>query len=112
MFEEEKSYWKHFIEQISEQSRKGGKGAYICPLCHSGEGRNRTGAFHIYDEIQWKCFSCDRGGDIFDLIGYVEGIDKFKDQLKRVRELFNLSTECDELKNQRSDIWIPMLFFL
>lgn len=103
MFEEEKSYLKAYIDQISEPSRKGGKGAYICPLCHSGEGRNRTGAFHIYDEIQWKCFSCDRGGDIFDLIGYVEGIDKFKDQLKRVRELFNLSTECDELKNQRSE---------
>lgn len=103
MFEEEKSYLKAYIEQISEPSRKGGKGAYICPLCHSGEGRNRTGAFHIYDEIQWKCFSCDRGGDIFDLIGYVEGLVKFKDQLKRVRELFNLSTECDELKNQRTE---------
>ena len=71
MFEEEKSYLKVYIDQISEPSRKGGKGAYICPLCHSGEGRNRTGAFHIYDETQWKCFSCDRGGDIFDLIGYV-----------------------------------------
>ena len=47
MFEEEKSYLKAYIEQISESSRKGGKGAYICPLCHSGEGRNRTGAFHI-----------------------------------------------------------------
>lgn len=103
MFEEEKSYLKAYIEQISEQSRKGGKGAYICPVCHSGEGRNRTGAFHIYDEIQWKCFSCDRGGDIFDLIGYVEDIDKFKDQLKRVRELFNLSTECDEFKNHRTE---------
>lgn len=103
MFEEEKSYLKAYIEQISESSRKGGKGAYICPLCHSGEGRNRTGAFHIYAETQWKCFSCDRGGDIFDLIGYVEGIDKFKDQLKRVRELFNLSTECDEFKDQRTE---------
>ena len=103
MFEEEKSYLKAFIEQISEQSRKGGKGAYICPLCHSGEGRNRTGAFHIYDEIQWKCFSCDRGGDIFDLIGYVEGLVKFKDQLKRVRELFNLSTECDGFNYQKSE---------
>lgn len=32
MFEEEKSYLKAYIEQISESSRKGGKGAYICPL--------------------------------------------------------------------------------
>ena len=71
------------------------------PLCHSGEGRNRTGCFPYLRWNQWKCFSCDRGGDIFDLIGYVEGIDKFKDQLKRVRELFNLSTECDEFKDQR-----------
>ena len=31
MFEEEKSYLKAYIEQISESSRKGGKGAYICP---------------------------------------------------------------------------------
>ncbi len=48
----------------------------------------------------------------FDLIGYVEGIDKFKDQLKRVRELFNLSTECDEFNHQRTECLNSMLSFL
>ncbi len=48
----------------------------------------------------------------FDLIGYVEGIDKFKDQLKRVRELFNLSTECDEFMNQRTECLNLNVIFL
>ena len=45
MLEVEKSYLTAYVDQISEPSRKGGKGAYICPLCHSGEGRNRSGAY-------------------------------------------------------------------
>ncbi len=79
MFEEEKSYLKAYIEQISESSRKGGKGAYICPLCHSGEGKKQNWSkLFIFTETQWKCFSLViECGDIFDLIGYVEGIDKF-----------------------------------
>ena len=44
------------------------RGFYICPLCGSGTGRNGTAAFSINpDKIHWKCFSCNRSGDIFDL---------------------------------------------
>lgn len=51
---------------------------YICP-CGSGKGKNRTPAFSLYKdngELKWKCQSCQRGGDIFDLAAYVEGIDE------------------------------------
>ena len=43
---------------------------YVCPLCHSGEGKKGTPAFNIVpdtNESQWKCHSCGESGDIIDL---------------------------------------------
>lgn len=34
-----------------------------------------TAAFHI-NGTRYKCFSCDAGGDIFDLVGHMEGLPK------------------------------------
>lgn len=50
---------------------------YICPSCNSGKGPKGTPAFSVYgnDKSQWKCFSCQKGGDVFDLAAIVEGID-------------------------------------
>jgi len=66
---------------------------YVCPLCHSGEGHNGTGAFSIKDGTTWKCFSCNEGGDIFDLIGKYEGIADHSEQLKRAGELFGVTID-------------------
>lgn len=53
---------------------------YICPVCGSGKGPHRSSAFSIYGDggrkDKWRCFSCNNGGDVFDLAGYVEGIDQ------------------------------------
>ena len=63
-----KSFLRDYIESVTHKSKGG---LYICPLCGSGEGANHTGALSIEKDGQrWKCFSCQRGGDIFDL--YVE----------------------------------------
>ena len=69
-------------------SKRAGRNMFICPFCGSGDGRNKTGAFSITpDGSAFKCFSCGKTGDIFSLIGQVENIASFSDQLNRAAEL-------------------------
>ena len=89
--EQLKSQLTRYVESITERSK--GANMYICPLCHSGSGRSRTGAFSIYQEgTRWKCFSCGKEGDIFDLIGEHENIPDYTEQARRAGELCNIST--------------------
>ena len=91
-----------YVESITDHSAKGNRKAYVCPLCGSGTGRNKTGAFTITpDGHSWKCFACDRGGDTLDLIGYVEDISDYKTKIARAGTLFNLDIEAPaEYQNQ------------
>ena len=91
-----------YVESITDHSAKGNRKAYVCPLCGSGTGRNKTGAFTITkDGLKWKCFACDRGGDTLDLIGYLEDIDDYSAKVTRAAELFNLDIEAPaEYQNQ------------
>ena len=91
-----------YVESITDHSAKGNRKAYVCPLCGSGTGRNKTGAFTITpDGHSWKCFACDKGGDTLDLIGYVEDISDYKTKIARAAELFNLDIEAPaEYQNQ------------
>ena len=91
-----------YVESITDHSAKGNRKAYVCPICGSGTGRNKTGAFTITkDGLKWKCFACDRGGDTVDLIGYVEDISDYKTKTARAAELFNLDIEAPtEYQNQ------------
>lgn len=90
-----KEYLESYVENITEHSAKGNRKAYVCPICGSGTGRNKTGAFTITkDGLKWKCFACDRGGDTLDLIGYVEDIDDYSAKVTRAAELFNLDIEA------------------
>lgn len=80
-----KTSLRNYVELITEKS----KGAfYVCPLCGSGRGANKTGALSIKDNTSWKCFSCGAGGDIFDLIGLHENITSHNEQLQHAIELF------------------------
>ena len=86
-----KPYLKDYVEQITGKSKAG---SYICPLCKSGEGKNHSGAFSVYDDgIKWKCFSCNEGGDIFDLIGKVENIDGAEEQLKFAADRYGIQLD-------------------
>ena len=97
-----KEYLESYVENITEHSAKGNRKAYVCPICGSGTGRNKTGAFTITkDGLKWKCFACDKGGDTLDLIGYVEDISDYKTKIARAGELFNLDIEAPtEYQNQ------------
>lgn len=96
--EEEKTelraHLKDYVETITERSPKGGRFAYVCPLCNSGTGPKGTGAFMLdpsKDCTTWHCFSCDRGGDLFDLIGLMDGNGPrtdFPRVLGEAREMF------------------------
>lgn len=87
--EQLKGQLRAYVESITRKSK--GANMYVCPLCGSGTGSHSTGAFSIKDGTSWKCFSCNEGGDIFDLIGKYEGITDHSEQLKRAGELFGIS---------------------
>jgi hypothetical protein len=73
-----------YVETVTAKSRAG---FYVCPLCGSGTGPNKSGAFRITGE-KWRCFACGRGGDVLDLLGEIEGLPGFKDRASRAVELF------------------------
>lgn len=88
--EQLKGQLRAYVESITKKSK--GANMYVCPLCGSGTGSHSTGAFSIKG-TRWKCFSCNEGGDIFDLIGKHEGITDYSEQLKRAGELFGVSID-------------------
>lgn len=63
----------NYLQAIAEKG-KGGK--YNCPICGSGTGKHHTSAFSITPNGQsWKCFSCNHGGDVFELAALVNQLD-------------------------------------
>lgn len=87
-----KPFLKVYADEHLKQSKS--KNMYCCPLCNSGNKQHGTGALSINEETNtWKCFSCGAGGDVLDLIGYIEKKPEFIDQIKRASELFNVSIE-------------------
>ena len=74
---------------------------YLCPFpeCKGTDHKNSTGgAFSIAgDKRRWKCFSCRRSGDIFDLIGYLHGYKSGKSDKKTLAEEFKkeFSKACE-----------------
>lgn len=89
--EQLKGQLRPYVESITQRSK--GANMYVCPLCGSGTGNHSTGAFSIKDGTSWKCFSCNEGGDIFDLIGKYEGIPDHSEQLKRAGKLFGITID-------------------
>jgi len=81
---------RRLLDYVESNTKKGTGGFYVCPLCGSGTGPNGSAAFSLDSSkgnTTWHCFSCDKGGDLFDLIGQKEGLS-FTDSLKRAGELF------------------------
>jgi hypothetical protein len=75
-----------YVAAVTTKSRAG---FYTCPLCGSGTGPNKSGAFRIQGE-KWRCFSCGKSGDVLDLLGEVEGLPDFRDRARRAEELFGI----------------------
>lgn len=98
--EELKEQLRTYVESITKKSK--GANMYICPLCGSGTGKHHTGAFSIKDDTSWKCFSCNEGGDIFDLVGKYEGITDYSEKLRRTSELFRISVNNYSAVSQKN----------
>ena len=80
-------------DYCDQRLERRGRNTYVCPACGSGSGPNRTAAFTVQPEKRsWHCFKCQKGGDIFDLIGIVEGIEDKGAQLERAAELAGMDT--------------------
>ena len=86
-----------YVRSITTASPKAGHNMYVCPLCGSGKGKSKTGAFSI-DGTMWKCFVCQKGGDIFTLIKEYEGITDFTAQIERAAEVTGVSLEKGQAK--------------
>lgn len=98
VIDELKTRLPDYVGRITTPSK--GKGMYTCPLCGSGTGQHGTGAFSIKGD-KWKCFSCTKSGDIFDLIGEHEHITDYNEQLKRGAAIYGMSIEYDEIDHTR-----------
>ena len=104
--EELKGGLASYVQSITSADRRAGHNMYKCPLCGSGSGtgRNSDGAFSITkDGKAWKCFSCQKGGDIFTLIALHEGLTDFKDQAQRAAEVTGVSLDLDYKPNPKKD---------
>ena len=77
----------HLPEYVEQITKTSGRKHYVCPICGSGSKRKKTGAFYIYEDKFFKCFSCNTFGDIFDLVGAIEHLDK-KAAFRRVAEMY------------------------
>lgn len=65
---------------LQAMAEKGNGGKYNCPICGSGTGIHHTSAFSIAPNGQsWKCFSCNHGGDVFELAALVNNLDSKSD---------------------------------
>ena len=61
---------------LQAMAEKGKSGKYNCPICGSRTGKHHTSAFSIAPNGQsWKCFSCNHGGDVFELAARVNNLD-------------------------------------
>ena len=86
--EQLKGYLRNYVESVTTKSK--GANLYVCPLCKSGTGKSGTGAFSIKNNTSWKCFSCNAGGDIFDLYGAINGTADHNEQMRGLSELYGL----------------------
>lgn len=91
-----KQYLEQYVERITTPSGNKRNHQYVCPLCGSGTGKNKTGAFSLDPKsgcTRWHCFACGKAGDIFDLVGKVEKLSNHGEQIKKVADMFGVSLE-------------------
>jgi len=101
-------------EYVAAVTTKSKGGFWVCPLCGSGTGPNKSGAFKVQGE-KWRCFACGSGGDVLDLLGEIEHLPDFKDRARRAEELFGIDDSVKagaapvrrESKPEREHVFIP-----
>lgn len=107
--EELKELLPDYMELLEEQDKTENRGNdyWRCPFCGSGDNEHHTAAFHI-SGTRYKCFSCDEGGDIFDLVGHIENLPKgnFIKQYNRILKIMRPYLDGGKPKKSREE-YIP-----
>lgn len=98
-----------YMELLEEQGKIENRGNdyWTCPYCDSGNKQNNTAAFHIIG-TRYQCFSCDAHGDIFDLVGHMEGLPEgdFIKHYNRTLKIMRPYLEGNKPKKNR-EVYIP-----
>lgn len=96
-----KSKLKEYVADVTRPSKNGSKKSYVCPICRSGEGIHKTGAFNIDErKNEWTCFSCHKHGDIFNLVGHIQGLQDFKDRYQYIANYFGIHEDNKQQSKQ------------
>lgn len=107
--EQLKSLLPDYMELLEEQGKTENRDNdyWTCPFCGSGDNVRHTAAFHI-NGTRYKCFSCDKGGDIFDLVGHIERLPKgnFIKQYNRTLKIMRPYLDGDKPTKSREE-YIP-----
>lgn len=84
---------KDYIKKQSPKSflepDKQNKG-FICPFCGNGSGQKGDGIRKIPHSDNYKCFTCDKVADIFDLIGAKFSLANFNEQFSKAVEIYGV----------------------
>jgi replicative DNA helicase len=67
------AYRRHILDELEPAKYQRGK--YVCPICGSGTGRNRTAALALNTDFTAHCYACNFHGDIFDLVAARDNLD-------------------------------------
>lgn len=102
---EAKKHLTEYVEKFCKRDKKAGARMYACPFCNSGHGgRGSTGAFSITkDGTIWHCFSCHKGGDIFDLYRLRENVDG-AELFNRVYEMCGITVDSNDQEEPQEDL--------
>ena len=101
-----KPYLLDYVQEITKPSMNGGKNQYICPLCNSGTGSHRSGAFTVYPDNSYHCFVCGSHGDIFNLYGAVNNITDFRTISNELSKKYNLPSSDYRSTQSNSNSWV------
>ncbi len=74
---------------LEKMKRKGDQLTGFCPLpCHTGQHK-KSPSFSVNTAKNiWKCFSCEKGGNIIDFVQIMENLDNVRSAAQRIVEIF------------------------
>ncbi|MDE6679590.1 MAG: hypothetical protein K2K02_11180, partial [Ruminococcus sp.] len=101
-FEKIKPFLTDYVNEITQKSQNSGKNQYICPLCGSGTGSHRSGAFTVYtDTNRYYCFSCDAKGDILDLYGAINNISDKGTIIRKLKSKYGIVSASQPIQKKK-----------
>jgi replicative DNA helicase len=96
--EKYKSFLPDYASKNLQKASKGSKQQFICPFCGSGSGSHGHGtpAFTVYP-TSFKCFSCEKTGDIFDLAAEVEHLEP-AEAIRKIKKTYGDGSDLEPVR--------------